>query len=110
MLRSPRRCASRPPFFRALFRRGLVPFAQLVVEPGPCERPVAVRGAAGNAQSGGRLLLRESREEPELDQLGTGRILLRQLLQGLAQREDVVGRFVDGEIDASEAQAPPAAA
>src|SRR5436305_2309846 len=46
--------ASPPDFNRSALVR-LVPLAQLVVQPGPCEGPVAVRGPAGDAEGGGGL-------------------------------------------------------
>src|SRR5437016_9615938 len=109
MLRWPRRCATHSRFFLASALVGLVAFAQLVVEPGPCEGPVAVRAPAGDAQGGGGLFQRQPGEETEFDQLGTERVLLGQLLKGFVEGGEVVGGFRDGEIDLIEAEASPVA-
>src|SRR5262249_21188977 len=44
------------------------------------------------------------------DQLGTGRIYLSQLVQGVVEVEQLVRRFRQGDVDVFEAQSPPAAA
>src|SRR5438105_4869897 len=61
--------------------------------------------------SGGRgIFQRQAGEETEFDQLGTERVLLGQLLEGLVENGEVVGGFRDGEIDLVEAEVSPVAA
>src|SRR5439155_6659200 len=97
-------------FFRESGLRRFLALAKCGVEPGPGERPVAVGGAADDAQRPGRLLERKAGEEAKFDQLGTDRVFLRQLFQGLVEDEKLVRGFLDGEVDVVEAQSPPAAA
>ena len=85
----------RPSFFLASALVGLVPLAQLVVQPGPGEGPVTVRGPAGDAQGGGGLFQRQPGEETEFDQLGTERVLLGQPLEGFVKGGEHVGIFTD---------------
>src|SRR5262249_10962506 len=90
--------------------RGAISLAELVVKPGPGEGPVAVGGPGGEAQDGGGLLQPPSREEAELDQLGTEGVLPGQLLQGLVHGREVVRGLGDGEVDLVEAEPAPIAA
>src|SRR5262245_55030688 len=86
-------------FFFASALPGLVPPAQLIEKPGPCEGPVAVRGAAGQAQGGGGLVQSQTGEETEFHQLGAEGILPGQLLEGLVEGGEVVGGVRDQEVD-----------
>src|SRR5262249_28622872 len=81
--------------FLALSQRG--------IKPGPGKSPVAIRSAADDPQSPGRLVERESRKEPELDQLGTGRIFLGQFVQSVIEDQKPVRRFSEGEVEVFEA-------
>src|SRR5207302_11431762 len=90
--------------------RRFLALAQGGIEPGPSEGPVAIGGTADDAKSLGCLIEREPREEPELDQLGTGRIFLRQLVQSVVEDEKLVRGFGEREFDVFEAQSPPTAA
>src|SRR5262249_56218261 len=90
--------------------RRFLPLAQRGIEPGSGKRPVAVGGTADDAQSLGRLVEREPREETELDQLGTGGIYLCPLVQGGVKIKQLVRRFSGGEGDLFAAQPPPAPA
>src|SRR5438046_1462420 len=106
-------CTAAPPapqIILASTLSGLVALAQLVVQPGPCESPVAIRGSAGDAQGGSGIFQRQPGEETEFDQLGTERVLPGQLLECLVEGGEVVGRFGHGKIDLIEAEASPIAA
>src|SRR5690349_12511143 len=95
---------------RKLGLRCFLALTQLGIEPGSGERPVAIGGAADDAQRFGRLVESKPRKEAKLDELGTGRIFLRQLVQGVVKDEQLVRGFRDGEIDLVEVKSPPAAA
>src|SRR5262245_5315310 len=61
-------------------RRGRVAH-DLLVQPGACVGPVAVRGGRGDAQGVGRLIDGQAGEVAQFDQVRLDRILPGQLLQ-----------------------------
>ena len=84
-------------FFSGSGLRRFLVLAERGIKPGPSERPVAIGRAADDAHCLGRLVEREPGEEAELDQLGTVRIFLRELVQGVVEEEKLVRGFRDGE-------------
>ena len=62
------------------------------MEPGTGKRPVAVRGAGRQAQSGGGLIQSQPGEVTQLDQIGFHRIALGQAIKRLVQSEYVLGQ------------------
>ena len=59
-----------------------------VVQPGAGERPVPVRGGAGDAEQVGGLFQRQASEVAEPHQLRLARVCRRQLGQGLVQGQE----------------------
>ena len=78
----PRRCDSGREIFHGISARRLRRSCERGVEPGPGEGPVAVGGAADDAQGLGGLLERQPGEVAELDQLGACRVFRGQLGPG----------------------------
>src|SRR6516162_3698968 len=89
-------------FLKSTIRR-LLALAQGGIKPGPGKRPVAVGRASDDAQGPGRLIERQSREETELDKLGTGRVFLRQPFQGVIEEKQLVRGIGERKVDALEA-------
>src|SRR5437868_4532523 len=65
-------------------------FRQLSEQPGPAQRPEAVGGAAADAQSFGRVLVRKAGEVAQLDEAGGVRVVAFQSAQRLVQGDEVV--------------------
>src|SRR5262249_5653758 len=105
------RSAPRPgPIFPELFPPWPGLLAEGLVEPGPGVGPVAVGRPPGETQAGGGLLLRQTGEEAQLDQLGTRLILLRQPFQRLIDRDHVARRGIVPRRKAVQIPPPPLAA
>src|SRR5271155_5621067 len=70
----------------------IVTLGYFLVQPGTSITPPALRRGQRNSQRLGTLLHRQSGKVPELDQLGLGSILQRELLQGFIEGKDVLGK------------------
>ena len=66
-------------------------FFQLGVEPCACVSPVAIGGCRRNAQGGGCLRYRQTREVAQLDQAGLLRIYFLEAFQGFVYGQHVQG-------------------
>jgi hypothetical protein len=81
-------------------QRGWFVITKCVAEPGAGVCPVAVGRAAADAHDFARLGERQARERTQVNQLGAGRVLASQFLQGLVQcQQIVVGRIVQHGIE-----------
>src|SRR3990172_12368632 len=67
------------------------------VQPGPAQRPQSIGDAAADTQRVGRLLVRQTREITQFDQLSGLWLALLQLAEGLVQEQKVDGRRVNGQ-------------
>jgi hypothetical protein len=70
---------------------------KLPEQPGTREGPVALRGAADNAQGRSGIVERESRIEAQLDQLGPSGVDQCEPAEGLVEVDEIVGRGVLGD-------------
>jgi hypothetical protein len=77
---------------RAFFWRGI---GQVGIEPGAGERPPALCGGDGAAERGSGFRVAHAGKEAQLDQLGLGRLLGGEGIQGIVE----IQQFIRGGID-----------
>ena len=89
-----------PDYARKSSRRGRIGVFALdfAVQPGPRERPEAIRRPRRDAECLAGVRQRQAREIPQLDELRGGRIGLGQPRQGLIQGDQILARLDGGQV------------
>src|SRR5262249_50930807 len=92
----------------ALWRVGTL--AESIVQPHSGEGPVPVGGSSGDPHAGRSLFLRQTGKEAQLDELGTGFVLSRQLHQDIVKGKQVLRSRIIDDGKVVQIDSPPAAA
>src|SRR5687767_7695681 len=79
--------------------------ADLQAQPGAGISPVVVRGGGGDAQRPGGLLIAQTGEETQLDQVGLAFVSSLKLFQGFVEGEQIIIGRSDGGLQVSELDA-----